>query len=464
MKKLIPLLAVLAMIAACRPDNAKKEDTMKKSPYHPEAYVKLTHPEWSRNATIYEVNIRQYTPEGTFAAFAKHLPRLKDMGVDILWLMPVHPIGVKHRKGRLGSYYSVQDYYAVNPEFGNKADFKALVDTIHETGMHVIIDWVANHSAWDNPLVSEHPEWYSRGPDGGFQPTPWYDWSDIIDFDYDQPGIRQYMTEAMKYWVRETGIDGFRCDVAGFIPKDFWENVRHELDSIKPVFMLAEWESRDLHERAFDMTYAWSLWDAMHEVSKGRKTLSILNSYMAHDVNTFPPNGYRMTFVDNHDKNAWEGTPRENFGAALEACMVLQCTVSGMPLVYSGQEAGLDRPLSFFDKDRIEWKQHRFAQFYKTLFALKHHNQALWNGMYGGVMHKVDTDHPEKVLAFARSINGDRLLTLINFSPEKVKVKLKGDFYAATYRDVFSGKTYPVSGGDVFELNGYGYLVLADPV
>jgi glycosidase len=464
MKKInhIWIYALLTIFIGCTPKNNNDQNTMiKTNPYQPQEYVKLTHPEWSKNATIYEVNIRQFTPEGNFAAFEKHLPRLKEMGIDILWLMPIHPIGEKNRKGTMGSYYSVKDYYGVNPEFGTMEEFKSLVQKIHDMGMYVIIDWVANHSAWDCNLVDEHPEWYTRTPEGNFQPTPWYDWSDIIDFDYDQPGIREYMTEVLKFWIRETNIDGYRCDVAGFIPVEFWDNVRYELDQIKPVFMLAEWESRDLHAHAFDMTYSWSLWNHLHDIAQGKKGMHVLNEYMAHHVNTFPRNGYRMTFVDNHDKNSWEGNPFSNFGEALEACMVMQCTVEGMPLVYSGQEAGLDRSLAFFEKDEIEWKDHPFADFYTTMFALKHENQALWNGKYGGVMHKIENSHPEKVISFARMMNGDAVVVVINFSDKPVEVELAGNFYHGDYRDVFSGKEISLDGKDKFALAGYGYRVLS---
>jgi glycosidase len=428
--------------------------------YMPKHYVQLKHPEWSKSATIYEVNIRQYTPEGTFAAFENHLPRLKELGVDIIWLMPVNPIGIKHRKGGLGSYYSVKDYREVNPEFGSMEEFKKLVRKIHETGMYVIIDWVANHSAWDNALATEHPEWYSKSVDGNFQPTPWYDWDDVIDFDYNQPGVREYMTESLKFWVRETWIDGFRCDVAGFIPTDFWETARAELDQIKPVFMLAEWESRDLHAKAFDMTYSWSLWDIMHAVIKERKPIWKLNEYMAHHVNTFPAEGYRMTFVDNHDKNSWEGTPFSNFGDGLEAAMVMTCTVSGMPLIYSGQEAGLDRSLKFFDKDSIAWKAHSNGVLYKKLFGLKHTNEALWNGASGGEMTRIYNDQPEKVISFYREKNGDKVLTVINFSPDPLIVKLETKYFKGTYAELFTEKKFRISGEDMINLKGWGCMVL----
>jgi 1,4-alpha-glucan branching enzyme len=423
-------------------------------------YVKLTHAEWSKNATIYEVNLRQYTKEGTFKAFEAHLPRLKAMGVDILWLMPIHPIGEKNRKGGMGSYYSIKDYYGVNPEFGTKEDFQHLVDKIHSMGMYVILDWVANHSAWDNVLATTHPEWYTKTPEGNFQPTPWYDWDDIIDFDYEQQGIRQYMTEAMKFWVKETNIDGYRCDVAGFMPVDFWENVRFELDQIKPVFMLAEWESRDLHQRAFDMTYSWSLWNQMHAVAKDNKSLAGVIEYMAHDVSTFPRNAYRMTFTDNHDKNSWEGNQFSNFGDALEASMVLACTVNGMPLVYSGQEAGLDRSLKFFDKDMIDWKDHKFTKMYTTLFTLKHHNEALWNGNSGGEMIRIFNDKQDQVISFAREKNGDKIITIINYSSKPASVKLNSHYQAGSYKELFTGADYVLKGNDDLKLDQWQYLVL----
>ena len=303
------------------------------SVYQAKPYVELKHPEWAESAVIYQVNIRHFTKEGTFEAFRAHLPRLKDLGVDILWLMPIHPIGELNRKGSLGSPYAVKDYYAVNAEFGTAEDLQKLINDIHALGMFVILDWVANHSAWDNSLTQSHPEWYSKNKQGNFQPTPWYDWDDIIEFDYTNPGLRQYMTEAMKYWVINYDIDGFRCDVAGFVPTDFWNQVRFELDMIKPVFMLAEWESRDLHQKAFDMTYGWNLWDKLLAVANGRgynrHAFPALVEYMAHDVKTFPRDAYRMLFTDNHDKNAWEGNQYLNFADALGVATVMTVLANG---------------------------------------------------------------------------------------------------------------------------------------
>ena len=329
MKNLIILVFIVSSIFACTNNKSVSEKANETShekvsdPFHPEPYVKITHPEWSKNASIYQLNTRQFSEEGTFKAAQKQLPRLKELGVDIIWLMPIHAIGEKNRKGSLGSPYSVKDYYSVNPEFGTLQDLKDFVSEAHQQGMYVILDWVANHTAWDNELVTKHPDWYDRDYKGDFRPTPWWDWSDIIDLDYSKPEVRKYMTEALKYWVKEANIDGYRCDVAGMVPIEFWNNVRKELDAIKPVFMLAEWESRDLHAEAFDMTYAWSWNEAVHKICKGQADVNALYIYYSWNESAFPDNSLRMTFVSNHDKNAWEGTMYEQFGDGLEAAIVL---------------------------------------------------------------------------------------------------------------------------------------------
>lgn len=450
-------------LAACQQDVLKPEASAtviaETDPYQPSPYVQLQHPEWSKNATIYEVNIRQYTPEGTFKAFAEHLPRLKNLGVDILWLMPIHPIGEKNRKGEKGSYYAVKDYRAVNPEFGSLDDLRDLVKQAHAMDMYVILDWVANHSAWDNPLTETNPDWYTRDHNGNFQPTPWWDWSDIIDFDYEQPGMRQYMTESLKYWVREADIDGYRADVAGFIPTDFWDNARRELDAIKPVFMLAEWDARDLHKHAFDMTYAWELHDTLHDVAKGRKDASGVYLHFAHALSAWPDNAIKMNFVDNHDKNSWEKTAFDRFGDYLEASIVLTATAEGMPLIYSGQEAGLDKVLAFFDKDEIEWKQHPIGDLYKTLFALKHENQALWNGNWGGKMIPVPNSNPENLFSFARQKGDDKVFVVINFSDREQSGSFNENIQFGHYRELFSGQTRSFDANSSDTLEAFGYRV-----
>jgi 1,4-alpha-glucan branching enzyme len=427
--------------------------------YQPTPYVKIEHPEWSKNATIYQINTRQFTAEGTFRAAEKHLPRLKELGVVIVWLMPIHEIGRKNRKGTLGSPYAVKDYYSVNSEFGDLADLKRFVATAHELGMYVILDWVANHTAWDNPLVTEHPEWYARDWKGDFHPSPWRDWSDIIDLDYRQPGLRQYMTDALKYWVADTGVDGYRCDVAGMVPTDFWNNARRELDAIKPVFMLAEWESKDLHAEAFDMTYAWSWYDTMHEIAQGRADLNLLFRYYSHNEKEYPLDTFRMLFVSNHDKNAWEGTEFEQFGEGLEATIVLSVLSEGMPLIYNGQEAGNTRRLSFFEKDPIEWKQHPPGDLYRKLFALKKENTALWNGKWGARMIHVPNSVPSRVLSFVRQNERDKVFAVLNFSAEAQTVTFVESLYHGQYVDYFSQRSAELSDTTQLELPPWGYGV-----
>jgi len=456
MKNLFTIALLFFVLYSCHSGNNNNRSS---DPYTPKPYVEIKHPEWTKNATIYEVNVRQYTNEGTFKAFEPQLSHLKEMGIDIIWLMPIHPIGVEKRKGTLGSEYSVKDYYAVNPEYGTMDDLKGLVKKIHSMGMHVIIDWVANHSAWDNALAKEHPDWYTKTPQGNFQPTPWYDWDDVIDFDYNVPAMRKYMTDAMKYWVKEADIDGFRCDVAGFIPVDFWENTRHELDEIKPVFMLAEWESRDLFRRSFDMTYSWSLWGDMKKAVQ-EKNAGVLFEYLAHDVNSVPPDAYRMTFTENHDKNSWEGTQYSNFGDGLEECMVLCTIINGMPLVYSGQEAGLNKSLKFFDKDTIEWRSHPFYDLYKKLFELKHTNHALWNGGAGGVMNRINNDNKDKILSFWREKDGQRVIGLFNFTDQPATAIMDTQDISGTYTDYFSRISISYKGKDTMTLPAWGYQVL----
>ena len=441
--------------------NATKTETVADAgPYEPQPYVVLEHPEWSRNATLYQVNVRQFSEEGSFAAVQRELPRLRDLGIDILWLMPIHPIGEQNRKGRLGSPYSVRDYYGVNPEFGTLEDLKALVDAAHALGMHVILDWVANHTAWDNPLREQHPEWYERDWDRDFRPTPWWDWSDIIDLDYSKPGLREYMTEAMKYWVREVGIDGYRCDVAGFVPVDFWNNVRRELDAIKPVFMLAEWEARDLHARAFDATYAWGWYDAVRAVVNGRKGLDAMFVYYSWRESAWPREAYRLTYVTHHDINAWEELEFDAFGDALDMVIVLSVVGDGIPMMYSGQEAGNTKRLAFFDKDPIAWRDHPVGTLYRRLFALKKANTALWNGQWGASMVRAWNSTPDKVLSFVRENEQDKVLAMMNFSAEEQRFTFSDGPFAGEYRDWLSGESLAVDAETRFTLPPWGYRVL----
>jgi glycosidase len=428
--------------------------------YTPKPYVTLENAEWTKDAVIYQINTRQFTPEGTFEAAMAELPRLAEFGVDILWLMPIHPIGEVNRKGTLGSPYSVKDYYGINPEFGTEDDFRAFVAEAHRLGMKVILDWVANHSAWDNPLVEAHPDWYHRNWKGEFHPTSWWDWSDIIEFDYGVTEMRAYMAGAMAYWVREFDIDGYRCDVAGFVPTDFWETVREDLNAIKPVFMLAEWEARDLHAMAFDASYAWSWWEAMHKIAKGEANTASLYVYYSWNESAYPREAMRMTHVTNHDKNSWEGTEFEMFGAALPAAMVLSFVGEGIPLIYNGQEAGNDKRLEFFERDPITWREHENGALYKRLIDLKTETPVLWNGKWGAQMIHVPTSEEGKVLAFVRfddARNG--VFAVFNMSADPINIRFPESLHHGAYVDYFVGDDARFDASSALDLPGWGYKV-----
>lgn len=415
-------------------------------------------PEWSKAANIYEVNIRQYTPEGTIDAFAKHISRLDNMGVDILWVMPVQPIGLKNRKGSLGSYYSIQNYTAVNPEFGSMKDFKKMVSAAHKAGMYVIVDWVANHTAWDNPWITEHPDWYTKGKDG-FIISPVADWADVADLNFDNADMRKAMIEAMRYWITEADVDGFRCDVAYMVPNDFWKTAVEELQKTKPnLFMLAEAEGPEFHENGFDMDYTWQVHHAMNDLTKEKVTLGHIDSIIQTQRLAYPADSYRMYFTSNHDENSWQGTEFERMGNGAEAMFVLAATIPGMPLIYSGQEAGLNKRLRFFDKDTIGFGiENKYESFYKTLLELKHDNSALWNGSYGGSFDVINTEN--EVYVFTRQKGKDKVLVVINCSNESRAIALNNDLLKGKYTNAFTGEKIKLKSKSSFNLDPFGYQV-----
>jgi glycosidase len=381
--------------------------------------VQHPHLAWTRSASIYEVNIRQYTPEGTFKAFEAHLPRLQKMGVKILWLMPVQPIGLKNRKGTLGSYYAIRDYTAVNPEFGTQADFNHMVKAAHRLGMKVILDWVANHTAWDHPWISAHPDWYKKDAKGELVSYNFDNgreieyWTDVVGLDYRQPGVAEGMIAAMKHWVQTADIDGFRCDVASLVPTPFWLRARAELDQIKPMFMLAESNDPTIHA-AFDMTYDWKLLDIFADIATAKADASALKNWLKSGQAGFPADSYRMLFTSNHDVNSWRWSD-DLYGERFKAFAVLAATLPGMPLIYSGQESGLNKQIKFFEKDAIEWGTYKQAAFYSGLLALKSRHSALANGSAGGEVALLDTGN-DKIFAFRREKGRDRVTVAVNLS------------------------------------------------
>ena len=419
---------------------------------------KVVHPEWSNNASIYEVNIRQYSPEGTFNAFKEDLPRLKDMGVDILWLMPIHPIGELNRKGTMGSYYAVKDFKAINPEFGTEEDFRALIDAAHELEMKVIIDWVANHSSWDN-VWTVNKDWYTLDDEGSFVP-PVEDWSDVIDFNYDNEDMRAAMLDALEYWVREFDIDGYRCDVAGMVPTDFWISAHQKLDEIKDVFMLAEDGEPELLVEAFDMNYAWEFAHVTREIASGEQTFEDLDALLERDDARFPKNGYRMYFTTNHDENSWNGSDIELWGANFENFAVLSATVAGMPLIYTGQESILDKRLEFFEKDEVEWKEYAYEDFYRLLLTIQEQNTALWNGALGGERTRIES--PDGTYAFIRKRGQNEVIVAINITEETQSISVPL-WSSSTYSKygVTEGSITTETGSYDLELPPHQWFILA---
>ncbi|MCD4793911.1 MAG: alpha-amylase [Bacteroidales bacterium] len=460
MKKSIFYILILAFIfSSCNSQTNEDNKTDKKDS------TKLTvyqYPERIDKSNIYEVNIRQYTPEGTFKAFETHIPRLKEMGVDILWLMPIFPISEKNRKGTMGSYYAVADYKKVNPEFGTKDDLRSIIKTAHENDMLVILDWVANHTGWDNTWITEHPDWYTQDSLGNIVCTVGTDWTDVADLNYDNKDMRKAMTDALKYWVKDFDIDGYRCDVAGMVPTDFWNNVRTELDKIKPVFMLAEAEQLDLHEKAFDMGYAWNFHHIMNEIAKGNKNAKDLREYFEKAQDEYPQKVNRMTFTSNHDENSWNGTVFERMPKSYKTFAVLSFVVPGMPLIYSGQEAGLDERLEFFEKDTIEWKEHEMKDLYTKLITLKNENKALWNGEAGSSAHFINTSNKEQIFTFKRKKDDNRILVMMNLSSKNAKFNYMEKDFERFYTDYFSGEDMSVKPHEHYILKPWEYKVLIE--
>lgn len=413
-------LAALALLLAPLPALAQPVDR-----YAPDSFEGVKHPDWSRKAVIYQINTRQFTPQGTFKAATAGLPRLKALGVDILWVMPIHPIGVQNRKGTLGSPYSIRDYRSVNPELGTLADFKAFVVAAHANDMKVVIDWVANHTAWDNPIKAQHPDWYERDWKGANHSTPWWDWTDIVDLDFSKVALRRYMAESMIYWVRETDIDGYRADVAGYVPPDFWTDVRRELDKIKPVWMLGEFNHRDLHMTSFDASYGWAWAEAVMKIAKSEADTGALYGFYSEHESAWPTGAQRMIFTSNHDENAWAGTEFERFGEALPNAFALLFTSEGIPLIYNGQEAGNDKRLKFFERDPIAWKKHPNGALISDWIKFRAAHPALDNAPWGARMVQVKNSDAKKVFSFVRAKDGDAVFVAQNYSAEPRTVALE---------------------------------------
>ncbi len=411
---------------------------------------------WSINTNIYEINLRQYSEAGSFAAFARQLPRLKDMGVTVLWFMPVTPISLEKRQGSLGSYYACSDYTSTNPEFGSLADFGRLVTTAHSLGMKVIIDWVANHTGWDHHWTVLHPDYYLKNADGEFFDAN--GWIDVIDLDYNNPALEQAMLDAMKFWVTNYDIDGFRCDMAMLVPLTFWKMVRTELDMIKPLFWLAECEEVDYHE-AFDASYGWKLLHTLESFWKGQTDLNGVGDVLAWYQAGFPAGAMHLLFTSNHDENSHSGSEYERLGFSSRAFAVLTCMWNGIPLIYTGQELPNKKRLKFFDKDPIEWTgENVLHQFYKSLLSLRRSN-AVFADIQQTAAKRLPTSHGA-VFAFTRTSGEDQVLVVLNLSYDDVQaIRLFESPMEGNFRNIFSSHELYIKGETTFGLKPWEYVV-----
>ena len=393
------------------------------------------------NSVVYEMNVRQYTPEGTFSAAQRELPRLAELGVDIVWLMPIYPIGVEGRKGTLGSYYAVKNYCDINPEFGTLEDFDNFVAEAHRLGLRVVIDWVANHTSPDAVWVTgQAPEWYERDAEGNTTFTA--DWSDTANLNYENKDVWKGMQDALRFWM-ERGIDGFRCDMACEVPLEFWQETIAGLRADYPeMYWLAEGEEPLLHSLSdFDASYSWELHHMMNAIARGEKNIPELLEYIAKDAERHPADAFRLMFTSNHDENSWSGSEFTRFGEALNVMTALTFLwESSMPLIYTGQEVGYDHSFEFFDKDPIPcYQANEQTDFYRKLIALKHSQKALQAGERGGRSIEIENNAKDCIMTFVREVEDSRVVAILNLSPYTIHANFNTGIYAGDYTNAIDG-------------------------
>ena len=475
-KMVIALVAML--VIGCKNENKSTEVATSKE-------IAKFHSEVEENAVIYEVNIRQYSPEGTFNAFTKDIPQLKELGVKIIWVMPIFPISQTKRKATggdnskfasempkeqqhkyLGSYYAVSDFKKVNPEFGTIEDFRNLVKTAHDNGIYVILDWVPNHTGWDHVWIKEHPEYYTKNAKGEIidpinpETGKSWGWSDVADLNYDNQGLRAAMTADMLHWIKNENIHGFRCDVAGNVPLDYWQQAIPQLRKEKNIFMLAEaWEPELLKEGLFDMAYGWEAHHTMNRIAQGKNTVKDWDKFMAENDIKYSSDDILMNFVDNHDENSWNGTIRGRLGKGEEAMTALSYVMPGMPLIYSGNEYGLNHSLKFFEKDSIPKTKGKDWELRAKLGKLKTENTALNGGKNRAKYTRIKTDDDTNILAFTREKEEKKVVYIANFSnnPIKTKVGIKGE-----YTNYMTGKKMSLNEKQIHSMEPWQYYILTE--
>ena len=393
---------------------------------------------------LYELNVRQFTPEGTFAAARERLPFLRSLGIDAIWLMPIYPIGVEGRKGTLGSYYSIRDYKGVNEEFGTEQDLRDFITMAHSLGMRVLLDWVANHTARDARWLEEKPsDWYEREEDGTAK-VPW-DWTDTAKLNYANHDVWRGQIDAMRYWVEQFKVDGFRCDMAMLVPIEFWQEASEELHRIKrDIFMLAEAEEDNLFDRAFNMSYQWNIHHIMCDIAKGARRVWDLRNAIHAERARYPREAMRMSFTSNHDENSWSGSEQSRFGSALEVMTAMTFLMpSTMPLIYTGQEVGYNHSFEFFERDAIPaeaYVENHVTELYRRLMSLKHKEQALAAGERGGEMIEIENNAKDCMMTFVREVDGSRVVAIVNLSPYTIHADFRTGIYAGKYYDALSGE------------------------
>ncbi len=457
LKKIIPVFAVI-LITACNNQAKQSTANQEKNNMITNAYKKA---DWIPTTNVYEVNLRQYTAAGTFNAFAKELPRLKEMGVETLWFMPITPIAKKQMKGSMGSYYACSDYTSINPEFGNLNDFKNLVKQAHSMGFKVIIDWVANHTGWDHVWTKTHPEYFEKdSATQDFKIASGMD--DIIELDFKNPDLRKAMIEAMKFWVTECDIDGYRCDLAFWVELDFWLEARTELEKTKTLFWLAENDPIEHADyfKAFDACYTWTWMHKTEEFYKKNPDKNILDSVLQQYDSVCGEKNIPLWFTTNHDENSWNGTEYEKYGDMAKALAVFSFTWNGMPMIYSGQELPNKKRLKFFDKDPIEWNgKYELHDFYKTLLTLKKNNAALRAGDAKATTNLLTANNDKNVLAFVRKNDTAEVVVIINLSKEKIDLDITDPRVAKKYKDIFSNEEIDFTTVKSIELQPWAYKV-----
>jgi len=479
MKKTTLALLFIVTLFSCKEE--KKEVT--EIPIVETQEIEPFTSEITENAIIYEANIRQYSPEGTFNAFTKDIPQLKELGVKIIWVMPIFPISQTKRKATggddskfasempeaeqskyLGSYYAVSDFKKINPEFGTIEDFRKMIKTAHENGIYVILDWVPNHTGWDHIWIKEHPEFYTQNEKGEIidpinpETGKSWGWTDVADLNYDNQELRKTMTADMLHWIKDENIDGFRCDVASNVPTDFWQQAIPTLRKEKNIFMLAEaWQPELLKDNLFDMYYSWDGHHTMNDIAKGKKTVADWDTYMKKSAKQYEVNDIAMNFVDNHDENSWNGTIKERMGDASEIMMALSYMIPGIPLIYSGDEYDLNHRLKFFEKDSIPKVKGKNWAIFKTLGKLKEENIALNGGKNKASYKRIKTSSNDKILAFEREKEGKKILFIGNLSKDNqdFTIELEGNF-----KNVYTNANFSLNKNQKIQMESWKFVIL----